>query len=201
MEKPSNVNPVTEVPQQSNFAFDHAIRRVLHHEGLYSNDPHDPGGPTKYGISLRMAKKLGDLDGDGLIDLDIDGDGDVDIEDIKNLSLQQAIDIYKKIYWNPYSYDLLAPSIAIKVFDLNVNMGAKQAHILLQRAIRACSAADAVKEDGVLGPVTFRNANKQNLLSILPAIRSEAAGFYRQLILTNKASRKYLNGWLNRAYS
>jgi lysozyme family protein len=201
MEKLPNVNPITEVPRQSNFAFDGAIRRVLHHEGVYSNDPYDLGGPTKYGISLRAAKKFGDLDGDGLLDLDLDGDGDVDIHDIKQLDIQTAVDVYKRVYWDPHGYDYLAPSIAVKVFDLNVNMGARQAHLILQRAIRASSLSDAVKEDGAIGPLTVRSANRQQPLVMLAALRSEAAGFYRQLVITNKKSVKYINGWLTRAYS
>ena len=33
--------------------FDQAFERVIGHEGGYVNDPRDPGGETKYGISRR----------------------------------------------------------------------------------------------------------------------------------------------------
>jgi lysozyme family protein len=33
-------------------SFDAALARLLAHEGGYSNHPSDPGGPTKYGITI-----------------------------------------------------------------------------------------------------------------------------------------------------
>ena len=201
MEKNSPVNVFTEIPPQADMVFDQAIRRVFHHEGYYSNDPSDPGGATKYGISLRLAQSIGDLDGDGRLDLDFNGDGKVDARDIRLLTAEDAVDLYRRIFWQPYLYNKLTPAVAIKTFDLAVNMGHRQAHLILQRGIRACSAADAVKEDGVLGPATLRAANRQLSPSLVAAMRSEAAGFYRLLVNNRRASRKYLNGWLNRAYA
>ena len=32
--------------------YDEALRRVLEHEGGYTNHPSDPGGPTSYGITI-----------------------------------------------------------------------------------------------------------------------------------------------------
>ena len=32
--------------------FDDALRRLLIHEGGYTNHPSDPGGPTKFGITI-----------------------------------------------------------------------------------------------------------------------------------------------------
>jgi lysozyme family protein len=32
--------------------YDDALRRLLVHEGGYSNHPSDPGGPTNFGITL-----------------------------------------------------------------------------------------------------------------------------------------------------
>jgi lysozyme family protein len=40
---------------QSNF--DEAMRRVLVHEGGYSNHPSDPGGPTNFGITIHDYRK------------------------------------------------------------------------------------------------------------------------------------------------
>lgn len=188
-----------EIPRQDNLVFDGAIRTLFHHEGFWSNDPNDPGGPTKFGWSLRTAKQLGDLDGDGKLDFDIDGDGDIDIHDIRALTAQQAVERYKRVFWKP-QYDMLPPVIAGKVFNLGVNMGSKQAHILLQRAIRA-NTKDPIEEDGFLGPKTLKLANRAYQPALLSAVRSEAAGFYRQLVIQRPKSKKYINGWLIRAYS
>ena len=32
--------------------YDEAVRRLLVHEGGYSNHPSDPGGPTNFGITI-----------------------------------------------------------------------------------------------------------------------------------------------------
>jgi lysozyme family protein len=36
--------------------FDTAFQRLIGHEGGYVNDPRDPGGETKYGISRRSTR-------------------------------------------------------------------------------------------------------------------------------------------------
>ena len=33
-------------------SYDEALKRVLEHEGGYSNHPSDPGGPTNWGITI-----------------------------------------------------------------------------------------------------------------------------------------------------
>ena len=42
---------------------------IVAREGGYVNDPDDPGGPTKYGVTIHTMRRLGlDLTGDGTID-------------------------------------------------------------------------------------------------------------------------------------
>ncbi len=168
--------------------FSEAINVVLQHEGGFSDDKDDAGGATNFGISLRFLKGLGD-------EGDIDHDGDVDADDIRKMTVQQAVAIYKTQWWDRYGYEQIhSQDVATKVFDLAVNMGAKRAHIIVQRALRA--VGKVVTEDGVIGPVTMDAINNYQPRGLLPAIRSEAAGFYRGL-----NQPKFLAGWLNRAYS
>lgn len=190
-----------DLPPTGDALFDRAIQTVFHHEGFYSNDKDDPGGPTVWGWSLRTAKQLGDLDGDGFLDLDLDGDGDVDHQDILELRSRPdlAITLYKKVFWDPHRYKLLPPDIAIKSFDLAVNMGSSQANKLLQRSVRACGKARLV-DDGLLGPASLKALSAQSPDALLAAYRSHAAGFYQLLAAQRPKSRKYLAGWLNRAY-
>jgi lysozyme family protein len=171
----------------SNFYF--AIEKILMQEGYYSNDPSDPGGATKYGISLRFLKSIGEFDGD------IDGNGDIDIDDIKKMSKKQAVEIYKKYWWEKYEYNrIISQGIATKVLSISINMGHIQAHKCTQRAVRA-AIGHKINEDGILGKITIMNINKANPDILLASIKSEAAGFYRSLNNPN-----YINGWLNRAY-
>lgn len=187
-----------ELPRTGDAVFDHALRVVFLHEGLFSDDPDDPGGPTKYGISLRAARKLGDIDGDGRLDFDLDGDGDVDLDDMRLLTPEKVVDALRRTWWKPV-YDRLPGHCAIKLFDLGVNMGTKQSHILLQRALRS-STGTVYAEDGIIGKNTLHGVEHSYIPALLASLRSEAAGFYRQLAAQRPSSRKYLNGWLNRAY-
>ena len=91
--------------------FEIAIGPVLENEGGYVNNPNDPGGETKYGISKRQYPGL----------------------DIKNLSLEDAKGIYRKDYWQ---FDEIEDqTIADKLLDMAVNMGVGTAVRLLQSAL------------------------------------------------------------------
>ena len=190
--------------------FNTALPIILKHEGGFVDNVHDPGGATNYGISLRYLQARGDLDGDGFADGDIDRDGDVDADDIIAMDEAAAAVFYKTGFWYPGKYGLInSQLLATKAFDLGVNMGVKQGAKCLQRALRADQVD--VKDDGVIGPVTLEAINGRDSLILLAATRSEAAGFYRALILRNSALRKrkvdvpdfsvFKTGWLRRAYS
>jgi lysozyme family protein len=158
--------------------FNAAIKRVLANEGGYSNDPIDAGGETKFGICKRSYPKL----------------------DIKNLTLEDAKFIYYRDFWEPHLYAEFASSeLAEKVFDLAVNVGSSKAHMLLQRALRA--VGNPVKEDGVLGKITLAAVNSADAGELLAALKSEAAGYYRNIVTKNQSQNKFINGWLRRAYS
>lgn len=176
--------------------FELAIDTVIKHEGGFVNNPNDPGGATKYGISLRWLKSIGDLVGD------FDHDGNVDINDIRQMTLEQAKDIYRKEWWDKYKYSLIREqTIATKVFDMTVNMGTKQAHKLVQRALWSTNGYKIIKDDGVLGELTLALVNTRMPSVFLPVIRSECAGFYRSLAASKANFEVFLEGWLERAYA
>ncbi len=174
--------------------FESALRQLHQNEGGLVDDPDDPGGITNYGVSLRWLQSLGELGVHRYMVGDLDQDGDVDADDIRAMTPAKSAELYRAQWWDRYRYGLINDqAIATKIFDLSVNMGPKQAHILAQRALRA--AGKLVLEDGVLGPITLQSINDYASRGILPALRSEAAGFYRSL---NKP--RFIGGWLNRAY-
>jgi lysozyme family protein len=158
--------------------FLNAVARVLHDEGGYVNDPSDAGGETNFGISKRSNPDV----------------------DIKNLTAEQATDIYWNQWWLRYGFYKLKGDVAGKVFNLAVLMGASHAVIILQRALRACSGI-VVTETGDLNVQTTMTANSAlNTDGLLAAIRSEAAGYFRAVAMKGD-NDKFLDGWLKRAYS
>jgi lysozyme family protein len=106
--------------------FDQCFDKLISHEGGYVNDPRDPGGETKYGISKRAYPQV----------------------DIKNLTLDAAKAIYKRDYWDRAQCDKLPPQLAYLLFDAAVNSGIGQAIRFLQRAVN-------LADDGVIGPMTL----------------------------------------------
>ena len=172
-------------------SFEAAIPYVLEHEGGYSDHPYDAGGPTNFGVSLRLLRELG---------YDVDHDGDVDAQDIAALSRTDAVLVFRRLWWDRYQYGALGSQlVAEKTFDLAVNMGAAQAHRLLQRALRASGGVE-LSEDGVLGPRTVTAARAADPWATRAALRSEAAGFYRLLSAQKPSLAVFLGGWLRRAY-
>ena len=148
-------------------SFERSVDFILKHEGGYVNHPRDPGGETNMGIAKKFYPDL----------------------DIKNLTRQQAIGIYRRDYWERVRCHEMPPAIAHMVFDSAVNQGINASARILQRALR-------VKDDGVIGPVTLaatRNANQAALLSEMAAVRGNwyaatrnvdvfGLGWYRRLI-------------------
>ena len=172
--------------------FDEAIPTILEHEGGYVNDPADSGGATNWGISLRFLKGL-----EG--DFDYDNDGDVDADDIKALPQKSAIGIYWREFWDKYNYEeIIHQDVATKIFDLCVNMGSRSAHKCLQRALMSAGPSH-LKIDGIIGPKTLWAVNQSVEQSLLSALRSEAACFYRTLIAKKPQMKKYESGWMKRA--
>lgn len=123
-------------------SFERAVSVVLYHEGngIFHWDDFDPGGATKYGISLKFA---------GSVNLDLDGDGKTTGEDIRALTRKQAVGLYHEHFWLPLACDKMGhPGLALMVFDGGVNQGVRTIAKRLQRAVGAV-------EDGVIGPHTL----------------------------------------------
>jgi lysozyme family protein len=164
--------------------FSKAIKVVLDHEGGYVNDKDDPGGETNYGLSCRF-----------LVTLDPWWAHDWRIA---HMTKPEATAIYLDHWWNPGHYgEITDTTLATKVFDMAVNMGAKQAVKLVQRALT--DAGTQTTDDGMLGPVTIAALNAVNLETILNKIIARQIDFYRDLATHKPVLAKFLPGWSKRA--
>ena len=171
-----------------------AIELVLKHEGGLSLHPADKGGPTKYGISLKFLRQH---------KMDMNGDSEIDEVDVSTLTRDEAIEIYLKEFWCKYKYDAINDEkIAIKVFDLCVNMGPIRIHKILQTAMNELAGRNIVAVDGILGPKTISHLNSITWDAfndqILSCIIEGAAEFYFSLAEAYPSNKVFLKGWLRR---
>lgn len=174
-------------------------REIVAREGGYVDDPDDPGGATKHGVTVHTMRRLG---------LDLDHDGDVDRDDVRRMTRDRAVGIFLEHYYRRPSIDLLPEVLRASVFDMYVNAGA-QAVKLLQRLLR--DMGWAVTVDGVLGPQTLRAAEEAAAQApdhIADAYAIARREYYLALADRRPASRKYARrrdggkgGWIMRAES
>jgi len=146
-------------------SFDKFIEKVLIHEGGYVNDPTDNGGETNWGISKRAYPNL----------------------DIKNLTKDQAKEIYKRDYWDKNHCDKLPSGVDYIHFDTAINAGGSRAAKILQDAC-------GVVVDGIIGSKTITAAQSLTAERYL-LFRMY---FYCQIVRKNNSQAKFIGGWSNR---
>ncbi len=170
---------------------------IVAREGGYVNDPDDPGGATKHGVTIHTMRRLG---------LDLTGDGQVTAADVRRLTEEQAVAIFVDQYFaKPRIAELPAPLHAT-VFDMYVNAGANAVKIL-QRLLRKMGFTVTV--DGVIGPKTIAATARAHASApdhIVDAYGIERRNYYFDLADRRPASRKYARnraggkgGWITRA--
>lgn len=159
-----------------------ALQFVLQKEGGYSNHQADNGGETNFGIA---DKRDGKADGK----TDINGDGIAETR-IKDLTSQQAGEIYWREYWLKCRCDRLPAGIDLSVFDAAVNCGPRKAALFLQQAL----GLPEDKCDGKIGPLTISAAELGDAAEIIARIATIRCDYYRSL----SDFKTFGNGWLNR---
>ncbi|KZY46593.1 peptidoglycan-binding protein [Roseovarius sp. HI0049] len=172
-------------------------KEIVGREGGFVNDPDDPGGATKHGVTIHTMRRLG---------LDLTGDGAVGVDDVKALSRAQAEAIFIEHYFRRPRIGSLPVSLQASVFDMYVNAGGNAVKIL-QRLLRQMGHDVAV--DGVIGPQTANAAMTAHAAA--PDHLADAYGiarrnYYFRLADRRPASRKYARtrsggkgGWIKRA--
>lgn len=141
--------------------FEDAVEIVLVIEGggRIVNHSSDPGGLTKWGISLRAFPELG-------------ADG------IRNLTREDAIQVYLEQYWMP-TCERAPEVLRLAVFDAAIHHGPTQSIKLLQRALNMFGAR--LKVDGIVGPLTRRSLKGLDLRHVLIQMLRERQKLVRKL--------------------
>ncbi|SFN75500.1 Predicted Peptidoglycan domain-containing protein [Roseovarius lutimaris] len=172
-------------------------KEIVAREGGYVNDPDDPGGATKFGVTIHTLRRLG---------LDLTQDGVVDQRDVRALTRADAVEIFVDHYYHRPGIARLPDPLQASVFDMYVNAGANAVKIL-QRLMRDMGQEADI--DGVIGPQTVRAAETATRAApdhIADAYGIARRNYYFRLADGRQASRKFARtkaggkgGWIRRA--
>ena len=158
-----------------------SIAKTLVHEGGYVNNPVDPGGATKYGVTQR------DLDGcrEHYPNWPLN---------VKDLTPEQATEYYLEAYVKPHYTEIENQLVADKLFDMGVLFGTGSAVDVLERILN-------MPVDGVFGPNDLVATNEAEPSSLLSAYKTGLVSHAIGVANAKPAERIFLRGWITRANS
>ena len=180
--------------------FDIIFKRTCEFEGVYSDEPTDPGGETYSGISRRswpnwkgwdIVDKYKKLYGTG---------SKFKAAIVKDTVLQSAIkEFYKEEFWDKCKGDKIGGKIGQAVFDFAVNAGTSVAQSILQKSVNVfLKYADlkAISEDGIIGLISLNAIASLNPEQLLDEYLWQRVHWYG----TRSASLRetYMSGWVER---
>ncbi|MEO3473058.1 glycosyl hydrolase 108 family protein [Roseomonas sp. CAU 1739] len=156
---------------RGNFAA--CLVQVLQQEGGFVNNPADPGGATNLGITRKTLEAFREKT--------------VTEDDVRNLTKEEAQEIYRANYWNPMRCDDLPPGIDLMVFDFGTNAGPQRSVKLLQRVA-------GVTDDGSVGPITVAAVRAADPAELIARFAQGRMEHYRSLPTFEVFGR----GWTSR---
>jgi lysozyme family protein len=157
--------------------YEAAFEKVIGHEGGFTRDKKDRGNwttgiigqgknnGTKFGVSCMAYPN----------------------EDIENMKLERAHEIYKRDYWDKMRCDDLPGGVDYACFDQAINSGVSRSIKWLQKAVD-------VTVDGKIGPATVGAAQAAPEIRTIDRMCDKRLAFMKEL----KTWPRYGKGWSNR---
>lgn len=192
--------------------FDKAVTLVLSFEGVYSNDPDDPGGETVYGISRRNWPQW---PGWPLVDA-IKKQNPQIVGAVLKVNagiLGMVKQFYYEHFWLVVRAPEVDPRIGLELFDTAVNQGTKAAVSYLQQALNRLNTAGRdykeIEPDGSFGSETLKayaaymgtqnrpgRSLNNNVKVLLKMLNYYQICKYDSICAKNEAQEKYIYGWI-----
>lgn len=171
---------------------DEIIAGVVGREGGYVDNPDDKGGPTRWGVTEKVARAHGYAG------------------HMRDLPRETAVAIFEADYWFGPRFDqvhTVSPAIAEELCDTGINMGPAVQAKILQRWLTALNVKGTLYPDlvpdGQIGPRTItalqlflKARGQEGEKVLLRALNSSQAVRYLELAEQREANETFLFGWL-----
>lgn len=166
--------------------FDVAFKYLLGDEGTkYTNDPHDSGGPTKFGITKKTYEEFFNKE-------------NVPDSEIEFMTEWTAKQIYWAMFWIRLGCERVSnPAVTIPIFDSATLYGVGTVALITQHTLSLCGAT--LKFDGIIGDksVVFLNAVAGG--SFVQTFYGLIMERIETVVLKHPKDEKYRHGWTLRA--
>mgnify|MGYP003145414018 FL=1 len=159
------------------------IEELLQAEGLWVDDPADPGGATMRGITLKSyCDYLG---------------RDVSKDELRDMSKEEAVKFYKGRYWDGANVESFSDDLKHLWMDMSVNHGKRNAGKILQQSVNTKENANVLDVDGIVGTGTL---NEIGILDIKDVLVERAVFFVNNIFdgsryLKRTPQAKFIRGW------
>ena len=177
--------------------FDKCQEFVLKWEGGLTDDAADSGGLTNYGISWAYLKDMEKSRPSVL--REILGTSTVTRQVIKDLTKAQAGALFKFSFWDPFGLDEMPLSVALCMYDMNLNHGSFNALKIMQRACNLMpSVMPKLAVDGKYGPKTRAAMRLMSCPNGIGAIANKRQSFYDAIVASRPSQKVFIKGWTRR---
>lgn len=148
---------------------------ILRWEGGFVNDPLDRGGATNKGITIGTFRQFYGKD--------------ATVEQLKNITDEQWLHIFKSGYWNPWKADeIVNQSIANIVVDWAWASGPGT-------SIKQVQGVLGVAADGIVGPKTLATINSADQRTLFADIHAARLKFVENIVRRDPTQARFLKGW------
>lgn len=166
--------------------FMRAVTELIVREGGYVDHPNDRGGATNFGITIGTLRLYRGRS--------------VTKSDVRALKKEEAIEIYRKSYWNKMSLDEFhhSPIVSELMFDLGVISGTGVAAKKIQTITNKVSGSK-LTIDGDIGQRTIDAVKAADDIDLSVEFFKCVQDRFVQIVKGNRSQLVFLAGWINRS--
>ena len=167
-------------------SFEYCVNKVFESEGGLSEQVNDKGGITKWGIVQDDLTEVGY------------------IGKVKDLSQDQAKQIFKELYWDSLLLDSVDDQdIALHIFDSAVLQGRPRTIKWVQKTLNTLDTGNItdIKIDGLMGMNTILKINNMlpiNKIKFIDRLVAERKHAFNLACLMDFTQKIFINGWYAR---